>query len=98
MVNCFTLVTPTFDPLGLSLHPLPALLNHSCDYNSVVRYGSNGLHLEVIPMRKIRKDEEIKISYVDTTHPYRKRQDELRERYFFNCECPKCLSESANLN
>ena len=91
MINSFTLATPMFDPVGLALHPLPALCNHSCEYNAVIRFGVGGRFLQVIPIRDIQKDEEVLISYIDTTHPYVNRQRELRERYFFDCKCPKCL-------
>lgn len=98
MINCFTLVTPTYDPLGLVLHPLPARLNHSCEHNAIIRFRTGHLNyvgpcltLEVVPMRQIKKGEQILISYVDATHPFINRQRELRERYFFACQCSKCL-------
>ena len=94
MVNCFTLVTPTFDPLGLYLHPFPALINHSCDYNAVVRVGGRSIDsfpgLQVVPLRPISEGEEILISYVDATFPTAERQKQLRERYFFECNCRRC--------
>jgi hypothetical protein len=97
MINSFTLVTSTYDPMGLFLHPLPATLNHSCDYNAVIRI-SKGVYyqrlhakIEVIPLRQIEKGEEVLISYIDDNLPYRNRQKELYERYFFTCQCRKCL-------
>jgi hypothetical protein len=101
MINSFTLVTETYDPLGLVLHPLPATLNHSCDYNAVIRISGAWRYphwvsgkIEVIPLRQIEKGEEILISYIDANLPYRNRQNELRERYFFKCQCRKCLQGS----
>ena len=101
MINSFTLVTPTYDPLGLVLHPLPALLNHSCDYNATVRIEKGWLHnrtttkIEVVPLRQIKYGEEILVSYIDANQPFSNRQKELRDRYFFTCQCPKCLQGSA---
>lgn len=97
MINSFTLVTPTYDPIGLILHPLPATLNHSCDFNAVIRISKGGYHqpayakIEALPLRQIEKGEEVVISYIDNSLPYRNRQRELRERYFFTCQCRKCL-------
>jgi hypothetical protein len=97
MINSFTLVTPTYDPIGLILHPLPSTLNHSCDYNAVIRISRGGYYqrayakIEVIPLHQIEKGEEVVISYIDDNLPYRNRQKELRERYFFTCQCRKCL-------
>ncbi|EXJ64476.1 hypothetical protein A1O7_00812 [Cladophialophora yegresii CBS 114405] len=100
LVNSFTLTNPAFDPLGMVLHPQSALVNHSCDPNTFVRFdiaqqsdqdtlppfGSISLHA----LRAISPDEEVTISYIDTTFPVAKRQEELRERYFFTCDCPLC--------
>ena len=88
LINAFTLVSSTYDPLGLALQPLQALVNHSCDYNAVIRY--SGLDMSLVAIRPILKDEEITISYIDDTHPKTKRQQELKERYFFKCHCKRC--------
>src|SRR2546421_2922574 len=100
MINSFTLITPMFDPIGLVLHPLPALLNHSCDYNAIVRiergwhYNRTANKIEVLPLRQIEEGEEILVSYIDSNMPYANRQQELRARYFFTCQCSKCLQGS----
>jgi hypothetical protein len=92
--NSFTLVTPTYDPIGVALHPKLGYMNHSCEYNATVRFGKYG-HAEVIPIRPIQAGEEILISYVDELLPYTERQAELKERYFFTCRCPRCERESS---
>ncbi|KIV80913.1 hypothetical protein PV11_08379 [Exophiala sideris] len=103
-VNSFTLTSPTLDSLGLALHPSTALLNHACDPNAFVRFdvsptsqqsgffghGSISIHA----LRDISKNEEITLSYVDTTLPVESRQAELMERYFFNCSCNLCAKGS----
>lgn len=82
------MTNPLYDRIGLYLHPFAALINHSCDYNSVV--GFDGDQLFVKAIRPIQKDEQIFITYVDTTNPYQLRRAELRERYYFDCRCSKC--------
>jgi hypothetical protein len=103
MVNSFTLTNPTFDAIGMVLHPKPAFMNHSCRPNAFIRcdvapssgqpelpfYGSLSVHA----YRRIRKDEEITICYVDNSHPFEKRRRELKERYFFSCVCDRCERE-----
>jgi hypothetical protein len=75
------------------MHPYAALMNHSCDYNAVV--GFEGDQLFVKPVRPIRKDEQILISYIDVTNPRDVRRSDLRERYFFDCDCKKCEDKTA---
>jgi SET domain len=97
LVNCFTLVSPCYDPLGIVLHPLAALANHSCDYNAVVRvefHWPGGHRLKVRALRPIASGEEITVSYIDATTPRHVRQRELQDRYFFTCECSKCLDDT----
>lgn len=90
MINSITLVTPTFDPVGIAFDPVASLINHSCDPNSVMTF--DGRSLSVRALREIAKDEELTISYIDNTNPTHRRQDELTERYFFKCECTRCTS------
>ncbi len=93
LINSLTLVTPVFDPLGISFDTLAASMNHSCDPNAVVVF--DGPSLSFRALGKIAKEEEITISYVDCTNPYQQRQRELSERYFFTCACSKCQSGRA---
>lgn len=83
-----TLVTPTYDPVGICLDPFVASANHSCDPNAVVVF--DGPILSFRSLRRIEKDEEIFIAYVDITNPFLRRQQELKERYHFTCTCTKC--------
>ncbi|RJE20264.1 hypothetical protein PHISCL_07397 [Aspergillus sclerotialis] len=88
-LNSFNLVNALYDRIGLYMHPYAALINHSCEYNSVVGFDGDELHIKAI--RPIKRGEQVFISYVDTTNPYQTRQIELAERYFFDCQCSKCM-------
>ncbi|KAI9372090.1 hypothetical protein BJX61DRAFT_543038 [Aspergillus egyptiacus] len=90
-VNSFNMTNAVYDRIGLYLHSFAGFMNHSCDYNCVV--GFDGPELYVKAIRRIRRNEQVFISYVDATNPVHRRQKELRERYFFECECTKCSSE-----
>ncbi|KAL1965972.1 hypothetical protein VTN77DRAFT_4912 [Rasamsonia byssochlamydoides] len=88
-LNSFNLTTPFYERIGLYLHPYAAFMNHSCEYNAVV--GFEGDRLFVKPVRRIKKDEQIFISYIDATNPRDIRRKELSDRYFFDCNCSKCM-------
>lgn len=83
-----TLITPTLDPMGIIIDPLLCHVNHSCDPNAYVMM--DGAETSIRTLRPIKKDEEIFISYIDTSSPYTKRQNELQGRWFFTCRCTKC--------
>ena len=88
LTNSLTLITPTLDPLGIIVDPMLGHFNHSCDPNAYIIM--DGAEVNVRSLRPIKKDEEIFISYIDTTNPYYRRQHELKQRWFFTCKCTKC--------
>ncbi|KAK0511217.1 hypothetical protein JMJ35_006769 [Cladonia borealis] len=94
LINALTLTTPHFDPLGLTLSPQIALLNHSCTPNTAITYSHATLSLR--SLTPIPANSELTISYIDTTHPTPTRQSELQERYFFTCACPFCCENLTN--
>ncbi|KAL4871940.1 hypothetical protein BDV12DRAFT_183489 [Aspergillus spectabilis] len=89
-LNSFNLTNALYDRLGLYLHPYAALINHSCNYNAIVAFDGPQLYIKAI--RPIAKDDQISISYIDTTFPTHIRQKEVQERYFFTCGCTKCAT------
>ncbi|KKK12381.1 hypothetical protein P175DRAFT_0467687 [Aspergillus ochraceoroseus IBT 24754] len=95
-LNSFNLTNVLYDRVGLYLHPYASLINHSCDYNSVVGFDGDELFIKAV--RPIKKDQQIFISYIDATNPTHRRKKELRERYFFTCECLKCSNPSPSPN
>ncbi|KAJ5571044.1 Zinc finger MYND-type [Penicillium sp. DV-2018c] len=87
--NCLRLQSAFYDRIGLYLHPYASLINHSCDYNSVVGFDRQELYVRA--KRPIKKGQQIFISYIDATTPRYVRRRELKERYFFDCHCLKCV-------
>ena len=88
MCNSSRLVTATFDPMGLALDPRSSSMNHSCEPNAVVVF--DGPKLSVRALKPVKAGEEVFISYVDSSAPYGVRQAELKDQYFFTCQCKKC--------
>jgi len=76
------------DPLGIVLEPTIGYINHSCDPNAYIMM--DGPEISVRTLKPIRADEEVFISYIDTTNPFPRRQSELQARWFFTCRCTKC--------
>ncbi|ORY09409.1 hypothetical protein BCR34DRAFT_568355, partial [Clohesyomyces aquaticus] len=88
LTNSLTIVTPSYDPLGIMIDPILAHINHSCEPN--VYLVMDGAEVDIRSLRPLKKDEELFVSYVDNTNPYARRQSELKSRWFFNCKCSKC--------
>lgn len=71
------------------MDPLLATANHSCDPNVYVLM--DGPKMSLRTLRSIPKDEEIFISYIDTSFPVAIRQRNIEERFHFICQCHKCI-------
>jgi hypothetical protein len=88
LTNSMTLITPSLDPLGLTFDPVLGHINHSCEPNAFVMMDGPSVSLRTL--MPIKKNQEVYISYIDTTNPFHRRQSELQSRWFFACTCSKC--------
>jgi hypothetical protein len=88
MINSITLVSATFDQLGMTFDPTLALLNHSCNPNAAIVFERNFACVRSI--RDIGPNEQVTISYVDNTFKRATRRRQLRDQYFFQCRCIGC--------
>lgn len=91
LINSASVVTQTFDPIGLCLAYQGAMFNHSCDPNVVMMF--DGRQLSIRSLKEISKDTEITISYIENLATRKERKEELKSRYFFDCSCSLCSSE-----
>lgn len=91
MTNAMTTVGLTLDPLGICVDLLVSCINHSCDPN--VFFVMDGRTISGRCLQQIQEGDELTISYVENTNPTIMRQKELKQKFFFNCRCPKCLQE-----
>ncbi|KAJ8587364.1 SET domain-containing protein [Rhizopogon salebrosus TDB-379] len=96
VTNTFALTSPSLTPVGVSVSPLVALFNHSCDPDAVIvfprtsRNPTDEPQMQVIALRDISPHQEILTSYIDTTLPRSLRQAALQETYDFICRCELC--------
>ncbi|KIP05657.1 hypothetical protein PHLGIDRAFT_73889 [Phlebiopsis gigantea 11061_1 CR5-6] len=94
--NTFTLTSCSLTPIGICTSPPLALVNHSCDPNSVVVFPRPSKStapepvMQLVSLRPINVDEEILIAYIDTTLPRELRRATLEESYNFVCKCTLC--------
>ncbi|GIL85141.1 hypothetical protein Vretimale_10792 [Volvox reticuliferus] len=73
---------------------LQSCINHSCDPNCTAACDTGDRTVTVLAQRDIPAGEEITLSYIDVSLPYKERQSELRD-YGFVCRCVRCLAEAA---
>ncbi|KAI9480362.1 MAG: hypothetical protein EXX96DRAFT_177910 [Benjaminiella poitrasii] len=90
--NNFSIDDMDLFAVGEGTYPIAALFNHSCRPNAVVMF--EGALASIHAIEDIEADTEITISYVDAAHSRMYRQNALREKYFFNCQCDRCSESS----
>lgn len=83
---------------GTAFFPLQSCMNHSCCPNAKAfkREEDRDGQAVIIALRRISKNEEVTISYIDEELPYKERQALLAD-YGFSCKCSKCLEDSSSI-
>ncbi|KAI0175587.1 hypothetical protein GGR52DRAFT_319014 [Hypoxylon sp. FL1284] len=90
-VNAFSRKDEDYDEGGFYVNAALAMINHSCVPNADVKFV--GRRAVLYAYGAIKEGEEITISYIETTGPRSYRQSALKERYHFDCACPRCVDD-----
>lgn len=79
----------------LGIHPLAAMINHSCSPNAVRVFGSfQGKEMMIVHANaSIPKGAEITWSYLPPCTDFFTRQEKLHSQYGFHCRCIRCRKE-----
>eukprot|EP00743_Colponemidia_sp_Colp-15_P011896 GILK01013390.1.p1 GENE.GILK01013390.1~~GILK01013390.1.p1 ORF type:complete len:167 (+),score=18.60 GILK01013390.1:307-807(+) len=85
---------------GAALFLIGSYLNHSCIPNVELAYrmshrGSPPV-AEFKATQPIQVDDEMFITYIDTTLAPADRQNSLHWNYGFHCQCPLCLQQTSS--
>ncbi|KAJ2905558.1 HET domain containing protein [Zalerion maritima] len=89
ITNSFQMSIPTKDGHHYGNFPEVSRLNHNCRPNTAFHIDENLVH-HVNAVQKIKKGEEISISYLDPVAPRDERQKRSLAAWGFSCDCPAC--------
>jgi len=88
--NCLDLEVPANFGRQNGFYPTYAYMNHTCRCNTkTIKFPDQ--HLEVRAQVFIRRGEEISTQYLLPLKPTFIRRPMLRNKWFFDCNCPRCL-------
>jgi hypothetical protein len=93
ITNAFRATLADDSPVGLCFEPILALANHSCSPNAVVVFDGRSVALRALD--SIKKGEQVFISYITAVEDRTSRQRDLKQRYFFDCQCEKCREDES---
>ncbi|KAH9840107.1 SET domain-containing protein [Rhodofomes roseus] len=92
-----TPMTDESELMGFAVYPKPSFFNHHCSPN--VTKIRKGRTLGFVTTRPIEAGEELCISYGHVEMmSLQERQRELREGWFFDCRCSRCVAEAETHN
>ncbi|XP_023332459.1 histone-lysine N-methyltransferase ASHR1 [Eurytemora carolleeae] len=77
---------------GRGIYPIASLMNHSCICNT--RNIINHTKLDTRATVSIKRGECITTHYVSPLLAVYNRREKLKERWFFECSCPRCNSST----
>lgn len=63
------------------------------DSNENVAQGISSIALQIKASRRIEAEEMITIRYIDINQPVMQRRQELKDTFYFDCTCTRCLTE-----
>jgi SET and MYND domain-containing protein len=78
---------------GTGLFAIANTFNHSCEPNIALMSPFNDSRLRVVAIRPVAAGDELLISYIDEDMDWSSRQKRLKEKYMFECDCPKCKNK-----
>eukprot|EP01122_Echinamoeba_exundans_P009885 TRINITY_DN355_c0_g1_i10.p1 TRINITY_DN355_c0_g1~~TRINITY_DN355_c0_g1_i10.p1 ORF type:complete len:489 (-),score=48.55 TRINITY_DN355_c0_g1_i10:1216-2682(-) len=78
---------------GTGLYAVANTMNHSCLPNVAVTCSTNSDEISVLALTRIKRGDELVISYIDEEGPFAQRKQQLHQFYSFECTCAKCLNE-----
>ncbi|MCO5604257.1 hypothetical protein L7F22_058420 [Adiantum nelumboides] len=92
--NAHTICDAELKPLGVGLYPVISIINHSCHPNCILLFEGKKAYVRAI--QEIGEGTEVTVSYVDLGESTPTRLKNLREQYFFDCTCSRCLAQGAS--
>ncbi|XP_055329667.1 uncharacterized protein LOC129582226 [Paramacrobiotus metropolitanus] len=90
LTNTISIPDRLGNTLGLGLYLGVSQFDHSCLPNAVYFCRNGAPKLCVVATNHIHSVKEVRISYVNPMKPTTERRAELKESYYFVCQCGRC--------
>lgn len=92
-INSFNILNGEMQAIGTGIYLAPSVIDHSCSPNAVATFDGFKLRIRVTQDLPKLDWSFIYISYIDLMNSKNHRKKELKERYYFDCNCPRCGSD-----
>ncbi|KAH3744711.1 histone-lysine N-methyltransferase ASHR1 [Pelomyxa schiedti] len=89
--NAFNISNDDFQPIGVGLYPLAAIINHSCKPNCVTVFEGDTVFVRAI--EPITAGTELTVTYIELGATVQQRREELMNNFAFLCKCDQCIED-----
>ncbi|XP_030755514.1 histone-lysine N-methyltransferase SMYD3 isoform X2 [Sitophilus oryzae] len=90
-VNSFNICNQELQSLGTGIYLGASIIDHSCQPNAVAVFEGTTIFIRTLETLPCLDWSKVRISYIDVLASTEERKNELKETYYFMCDCPKCL-------
>ncbi|MFH4979104.1 hypothetical protein AB6A40_005813 [Gnathostoma spinigerum] len=95
ITNVFTISDEDLRTIGLGLYLGLSRLDHSCRPDAFVLFEGRKAILRSVEPDQLVYSDELRIAYCDLLERKAVRQKQLREQFYFECDCPRCTMDES---
>ncbi len=93
-VNSFNLMNDEYQSVGIALYLEASAFDHSCKPNATVAFDGKKILIRCIS-DGLSDVSKARISYCHLLHARERRRKDLKEQYYFDCECEECEDDNS---
>lgn len=94
IINSFTILDMDMNSIGSGIYIGASIIDHSCEPNAVATFDGKTINIRAIKDMPCLDWKQIRISYIDLMKTPYERQMELKENYYFLCQCDRCFDDN----
>ncbi|XP_043237510.1 histone-lysine N-methyltransferase SMYD3-like isoform X1 [Amphibalanus amphitrite] len=95
-VNGFNILDGEMLPVATGIYLSASIIDHSCQPNAAATFNGRTLSIRATEPIPDFTWEKVRISYIDTMADTETRRRELRNGYFFDCDCVRCSAAAGS--
>ncbi|XP_014611358.1 PREDICTED: histone-lysine N-methyltransferase SMYD3 isoform X1 [Polistes canadensis] len=90
-INSFNILDLDMNSIGTGIYLAPSVIDHSCKPNAVAVFEGTTIIIRTLEDLPCLNWSQIKISYIDILSSTKDRREELKNSYYFLCDCQRCI-------
>ncbi|KAI4503916.1 hypothetical protein M0802_001319 [Mischocyttarus mexicanus] len=89
-INSFNILDLDMNSIGVGIYLAPSVIDHSCNPNAVAVFEGTTILIRTLEDLPCLNWSQIRITYIDILDSTKDRCEELKNSYYFLCDCQRC--------